>query len=111
MAGQCLAQLNTQCDHGAGTVPVLERTQGPTPGLWGQSQGMSTKAAAAAAAQEPPCHEEFAQGNREKSFFIPQPFRDVPTNPLQSRTNGVPAAAGKSFQTLIFKAWGQIFSH
>lgn len=66
MSGQCLAQQNTQCDQGTGTV--LRRTQGSTPGLWGQSQGISTKAAAAAA-QEPPCNDEFAQGNREKSFF------------------------------------------
>lgn len=44
-----------------------------------QGSGMSTKAAAAAA-QEPPCNEEFAQGNRKKSLFIPQPFMDVPTN-------------------------------
>lgn len=66
MSGQCLAQQNTQCDQGTGTV--LRRTQRSTPGLWGQSQGISTKAAAAAA-QEPPCNDEFAQGNREKSFF------------------------------------------
>lgn len=109
MAGQCLAQLNTQCDHGTGTVPVLERTQGSTPGLWGQSQGMSTKAAAAAA-QELPCHEEFAQGNREKSFSIPQPFSDVPTN-LSRAEPMVSRQQQENPSQHIFKAWGQIFSH
>lgn len=107
MSGNCLAQL-TQCDHGTWTIPVLGRTGIPHRL---QSQGMSTKAAAA---QEPPCNEEIAQGNREKSFFIPPLFRDVPAYLsliTQSRTNGAQAAAGKSFQSMTCKAWGWIFPY
>lgn len=48
---------------------------------------MSTKAAAA---PEPTCNEEFAQGNREKSFFIPQVFLAVPTNVSLSSSGAEP---------------------
>lgn len=78
---------NTGRDHGTGTLPVLGRTRGSTPGIWVQSQGMSTKAAAA---PEPTCNEEFAQGNREKSFFIPQVFLAVPTNVSLSSSGAEP---------------------
>lgn len=61
MSGQCLAQQNTQCDHGTGTV--LRRTQGSTP---------------APKLLLLPCNDEFAQGNTEKSFFIPQQFQRCP---------------------------------
>lgn len=38
MSGHCLAQLNTQCDHGTWTIPVLGRTRGSTPGIWDEHQ-------------------------------------------------------------------------
>lgn len=55
-----------------------------------------------------PCNEEFAQANREKSFFIPQSSTDLPTNLSLSYSRAEPmaAAAGKSSQTTMCKAWG-----
>lgn len=43
MAGQCLAQLNTQCDHGIGTIPSWEGHRDPPQGSGGRAKGWAPK--------------------------------------------------------------------
>lgn len=87
MSGNHLAQLNTQCDHEHEQCQSWVGHKGSTPGIWVQSQGMSTTAAAA---QELLCNEEFAQRNGERCFSMAQLFVDVPANLFLSYSRAEP---------------------
>lgn len=73
MSGNCLAQL-TQCDHGTWTIPVLGRTGIPPRDLAAEPRDEHQSCCC----PRTPCNKEIPQANREKSFFIPPLFRDVP---------------------------------
>lgn len=77
MSGHCLAQLNTQCDHGTWTVLVLGRAQGSTPGIWCRAKGWAPKLLQL---PKSPLQWGVCPRKQGKEFFHSQLFRDVPAN-------------------------------
>lgn len=71
MAGQCLAQLNTQCDHGTGTVPSWGGHRDPPQGSGGRAKGWAPKLLLLLLPKNPPAMRSLPKetGKRVFSFL------------------------------------------